>query len=71
MAGATPPAEGPVSPVEGAVTAPSQEQPDAATVVSEGTVQSVPPVAQATAPDAGRTEEDMAESPPTLMSQAQ
>ena len=36
VVGAAPQAEGPASPVEVAATAPSQEQPDAATVVSEG-----------------------------------
>ena len=36
MAGATPPAESPVSPVDVIVTTPSQEPPDVAMVVSEG-----------------------------------
>ena len=39
-----------------AATAPSQEQPDTAVVVSEGVAQSEPPVAQVTVPDAGQTE---------------
>ena len=42
MAGAAPPAEGPVSPVEVVAAAPSQDQPGAATVVPEGVVRSVP-----------------------------
>ena len=47
VVGATQPAEGLVSPVQVVVTVPSQEQPDAAAVVSEGAVQSVSPEAQA------------------------
>jgi len=47
MVGVAPQAEGLASPVEVAMTAPSQEQPDAATVVSKGAVQSVPPKAPA------------------------
>ena len=43
MVGAAPPAEGRVSPVEVVVTAPSQDQLGAATVVLEGAVQSAPP----------------------------
>ena len=42
MAGAVPPAEGPISPVVAVMTAPSQDQPGAATVVLEGIVRSVP-----------------------------
>ena len=38
VVGAAPPAEGRVSPVEVVVTAPSQDQPGAATVVLEGAV---------------------------------
>ena len=45
---------------QAATTAPSQEWPDAATVVSEGVAQSVPPAAQVTAADAGRAESDAA-----------
>ncbi|XP_066396051.1 uncharacterized protein [Miscanthus floridulus] len=71
MVGAAPPAEGPVSPVGVAATAPSQGQPDVAMVVSEGAAQSMHPVAQATAPDTGRVEEDAAEGSPTPTSQAQ
>jgi hypothetical protein len=40
--------------------APSQKQPDTATAVSEGAAQSVPPVALAAMPEAGRTDEDTA-----------
>ena len=45
MAGMAPQAEGPASPVGVAASAPSQEQPDAATVVSERAAQSMPPEA--------------------------
>ena len=55
--------------MEVATTMPSQEQPDAATVVSEGVAQSMLPAAQATVPDAGQMEEDVARGSPTLMSQ--
>ena len=48
--GAAPPAKGRVSPVEVVVTAPSQDQPGAATVVLEGVVQSAPPGAQVDPP---------------------
>ena len=67
-AGMAPPAEGPVLSVEVAVTAPSQEQPEAATVVSKGVAQSVLSAAQLTAPNAGRIEEDMARGSPALTS---
>ena len=40
-------------------------------MVSEGVAQSVPLAAQAAAPDAGRTKEDVDGGSPTLMSQAQ
>ena len=53
VVGVAPQAEGPASPVEVATTAPRQEQPDAVTVVSEGAAQSMPPMTQATTPDAG------------------
>ena len=42
MAGAVPPAEGPVSPVVVVMTAPSQDQPGVATVVPKSVVRSVP-----------------------------
>jgi len=45
VVGATQPAQGPVLPVEVVMTAPSQEQPDAAMVASEGAVQSTSPKA--------------------------
>ena len=45
MAGAAPPAEGPVSPVVVVMTAPSQDQPGVATVVPESVVRSAPPEA--------------------------
>ena len=45
LAGAAPQAEGPASPAKVVATAPNQEQPDAATLVSEGAVQSMPPEA--------------------------
>jgi len=45
VVGATQPPEGPVSSMEVVVTAPSQEQPDAAMVASEGAVQSASPEA--------------------------
>ena len=44
------PAEGHKSPVEVVVTAPSQDQPNAAVVVLEGVVQSAPPGAQVDPP---------------------
>ncbi|XP_066341641.1 uncharacterized protein [Miscanthus floridulus] len=71
VAGAAPPAGGLASPVGVAATAPSQEQPDMVMVMSDGVAQSVPTVAQATAPDAGWAEEDVAGGSPTLMSLAQ
>ena len=43
-----------------ATTASSQEQSDAAVVVSEGVAHSMPPTAQVTAPDVGRAEVDAA-----------
>ena len=46
VVGATQPAEGPVSPVEVVVTVPSQDQPSAVVVASEGVMQSAPPEAQ-------------------------
>ena len=70
MVGVAPQAEGLALPVEVAMTAPRQEQPDAAMVVSEGVAESALPAAQGTAPDAGRMEEDTAKGSPTLMSQA-
>ena len=42
VAGAVPPAEGPVSPVVAVMTAPSLDQPGVATVVPEGVVRSMP-----------------------------
>ena len=57
---------GPAAPVplvvskEAATTTPSQEQSDAAMVVSKGVAQSEPPVAQVMAPDVGRAESDAA-----------
>ena len=45
MVGAAPPAEGPVSPVEVVVTTPSQDQPGAVVVASEGVMRSAPPEA--------------------------
>ena len=56
VVGVAPQVEAPALQAEVAVTAPSQEQPDASTVVSEGAVQSTPPAAQATKPEVGRTE---------------
>ena len=67
---AVPQVEAPASQAEVAVTAPSQEQPDVAMVMSEGVAQSVPSAAQATAPDAGRVEEDAVGGSPALTSQA-
>ena len=58
--GAAPQVEAPASQAEVAATAPSQEQPDAATVVSEGAAQSAPPAAQASEPEVGRTKGDTA-----------
>ena len=55
VVGVAPQVKAPASQAEVVVTAPSQEQPDAATVVSEGAAQSVPPMAQATEPEVGRT----------------
>ena len=66
--GAAPQVEVPASQVEVATTAPSQEQSDAATVVYKGAAKSVPPTAQATTLDVGRTEEDVAGGSPTLTS---
>jgi len=40
---------------------------DAAMVASEGVAQSAPPAAQATAPEAGRTEEDTAGGSPSIV----
>ena len=70
VVGATPPAEGPMSPVVVVVIAPSLEQPEAATVVFEGAAQSLPLAAHATTPNVGRTKEDVVGSLPTLTSQA-
>ena len=50
VVGVVQPAEGRVSPMKVVVTALSQAQPDAATVVLEGAVQSVPPGAQVDPP---------------------
>ena len=61
MVGAAPQAEAPASQMEVAMTVTSQGQLDAATMVSEGAMQSVPPMAQATAPEACQTEGDTAE----------
>ena len=60
VVGMAPQVEAPASQAEVAMTVPSQEQPDAATVVSEGAAESTPSVAQAAAPEAGRTGEDTA-----------
>ncbi|XP_066396119.1 uncharacterized protein [Miscanthus floridulus] len=61
VAGVVQPAEGRISPVEVAVTAPSQDQPGASTVALEGVVQSAPPGAQVDPPvalEAAQMEED-------------
>ena len=63
LAGPAAPAVAPVPSVvvdQAAMTVPSREQLDVAAVASEGVAQSVPPVAQVTAPDVGRAESDAA-----------
>ena len=54
VVGVVPQAEGPALQLEVVTTAPSQEQPDTATVVFEGAAQSALPAAQATVLKAGR-----------------
>ena len=60
VVGAVSQAKAPVSQAEVAMTMTSQVQLDAAMVVSEGVALSMPPAAQAMAPEVGRTEEDTA-----------
>ena len=67
VVGATPPVEALPTQAEVGATATSQAQPDAATVMFAGAARSMPPVAQATAPEAGQTEGDMARGSPGIV----
>ena len=67
VVGTTLQAEAPTSQAEVATTMTSLAQLDVATVVFEGAAQSVPPAAQAMAPEVGRTEGNMAGGSPSIV----